>query len=127
MVVAGGAVGAVARVAIAARFAADAGAVPWSTFVTNVSGAFVLGVVLTLLVDRPGVPSEVRLAICTGALGAFTTYSTLAWEIVDRLSAGHVVLGTGYALGTVFAGVAAAASGVALARWLRRTPRSGPR
>ena len=54
---------------------------PLGTFVINVSGAFVLGVIGTLVVQRV-VPNsdELRLAVGVGFLGAFTTFSTFGFE-----------------------------------------------
>lgn len=121
LVAAGGTVGTLARVALAERFPTVPGGWPWATFAQNISGAFVLAVVLTLLTATTISDHQVRLAVCTGALGAFTTYSTLTGEVADRVLTGHGWLGIGYALGSVVAGVAAAVLGVRLAHiWTRR-------
>jgi fluoride exporter len=121
LVAAGGAVGALARVALTEWLPVSPGGWPWTTFVENISGALVLAVVLTLLTEPTISDRKVRLAVCTGALGAFTTYSTLAGEVVDRVLAGHVWAGVGYALGSVLAGVGAAVLGVrATHSWTRR-------
>lgn len=113
--------GTLARVALAGRFPVMPGGWPWTTFVENVSGAFVLAVLLTLLTEATISRRQLRLAVCTGALGAFTTYSTLAGEVSDRLFTGHGWVGLAYALGSAVAGVAAAVLGVWVARiWTRR-------
>jgi fluoride exporter len=115
-VAAGGAVGAVVRVAFARWFPSTDGAFPLTTFAENVVGAFLLAVVLTLLVERVAADPAVRLLVCTGALGAFTTYSTLAVEL-DRLTAGrHLVVAGAYAVASLIAGVSAALIGNRLAR-----------
>jgi fluoride exporter len=121
LVAAGGAVGTLGRVALAEWFPEVPGGWPWTTFVENVSGAFVLAVVLTLLTEATISSRQVRLAVCTGALGAFTTYSTLAGQVADRLLTDHVWVGASYALVSVVAGVVAALLGVEVARtWTRR-------
>lgn len=125
-VAAGGAVGALARVGLAELFPVRPGAFPWTTFAENISGAFALALVLTLLMERTAAPPEVRLAVCTGALGAFTTYSTLAGEIVTRVADGRVLLGIGYGLASVTVGLLAAVAGVGVARrWPRRSTGGG--
>jgi fluoride exporter len=116
LVAAGGSVGALARVGLAERFPVLLDGFPWTTFVENVAGAFALALLLTAWTDRVVRRPEVRLAVCTGALGAFTTYSALAVEVTARAHADHLLLGVGYALASVLAGVAAALIGVAAAR-----------
>lgn len=123
-VAAGGAVGTVVRVVFATSFPTRAGTFPWVTFIENVLGAFLLGVVLTLLVERLAFDPSVRLFLCTGALGAFTTYSALAVEL-DRLAAGrHLAVAFLYAVGSLVVGLVAALAGIRLARG-RATPGGG--
>ncbi len=128
LVAAGGAVGATTRVAFATWFPVADGAYPWTTFLENVLGAFALAFVLSLLTKRLGGAPEVRLLVCTGALGAFTTYSTLAVE-VDRLAAGgHLPTAVAYAVASIVAGLAAAVAGLRLSRRMplaRMQPRRG--
>lgn len=82
---------------------------PWGTFLVNVAGSLVLGVVL-----GAGAPDWAILAAGTGFCGALTTYSTLGYETV-RLAEDRAY---GYALvnvlATVVAGLAAAWVGWAL-------------
>ncbi|MFS0884136.1 FluC/FEX family fluoride channel [Aeromicrobium sp. 179-A 4D2 NHS] len=115
LVLAGGTVGTLARAALEEGFGAGRGEWPWATFGINVVGSFLLGLLVAVLVVRGG-DERWRLALGTGVLGGFTTYSTFIVE-ADRLVAdGHVGLATGYALGSVVLGVAAAALGTALGR-----------
>lgn len=121
LVAGGGAVGAIARVGLAEAVPVLPGAVPWTTAAENVSGAFALAVAITLLADRARDRPGLRLAVGTGALGAFTTYSTLAVEVNARLADDHLVLGIAYGLGSVTVGLLAALAGRATARrWTRR-------
>ncbi len=55
---------------------------PLPTFVINVSGSLCFGFVVALLADRVGLPPWLRLALTTGFLGAFTTFSTFEYETV---------------------------------------------
>lgn len=111
----GGAIGAVARVALAASFPATPGRLPWATLMENVAGAFLLAVILTLLLQRTHLPAELRLLVGTGALGAFTTYSTMAVEMTELLRDGHLAVAGAYAAGSLVLGITAALAGVAVA------------
>jgi CrcB protein len=78
---------------------------PWGTFVINVSGSFILGVLGLLLADR--VPHEYRwiyLLFGTGFCGGFTTFSTFEWETFKLLRDGSIWLALGNVVGSVVAG-----------------------
>jgi fluoride exporter len=121
LVALGGAVGALARVGLAEAFPFAPDGMPWTTLVENVLGALLLGLLLTLLAGWSAATDAVRLAVCTGALGAFTTYSTFATELGERLLAGHVGLAVTYAVASVVLGLAAALVGARLARLVSRS------
>jgi CrcB protein len=79
----GSAVGGVLRYYIGRWVDARAGGTgfPWGTFVINVSGSFVLGVLALLVIER--LPPDYRwayLLLGTGLCGGFTTFSTFEWE-----------------------------------------------
>lgn len=61
---------------------------PWPTLAINVAGSFLLGVVLQLVL-RGVLPDGWRLAAGIGFLGAFTTFSSFAWEVVRLLHEGR--------------------------------------
>lgn len=123
LVAAGGTVGALARVGLAERFPVVPGAIPWTTFAENLVGAFLLGLVLTLLAERVAATPAVRLLVCTGTLGAFTTYSTFAVELVRLAEDGHALTAGAYAGGSLLLGVIAALAGIRGARTLPRSSR----
>lgn len=112
----GGAVGTAARFGLA-RAVPAIGGWPTATFVANLTGAFLLGLLLEALLARgPETPAtrRVRLALGTGLLGGFTTFSSLAIE-VERLAAqGDAGLGVGYGLLSVVLGFGCALAGVAV-------------
>lgn len=122
LVAAGGAIGAVARVALATWFPTAEGALPWTTLAENVVGAFVLAVVLGVLTERVAADPAVRLFVGTGALGAFTTYSALAVELDRLLAGGHVVTAGAYAAASLTVGLLAAVAGLRVGRRLPRDP-----
>ncbi|WP_323676348.1 fluoride efflux transporter CrcB [Halorubellus sp. PRR65] len=104
----GGALGAVARHAVYERVDNTA-AIPHATLTVNVLGSLVLGFVTGL--GAAGVlGGDALLFVGTGACGAFTTFSTFAFETVDRRQRGtHVAAAN--ALGTLALALAAAALG----------------
>ena len=98
--------------------------VPMGTFAVNIVGAFLLGALLELLIDRrigANRSRRLRLALGTGALGGFTTYSALAVDTAT-LALTHPGRAAAYALVTVTLGAAASAVGIGLSRrYLRPT------
>jgi CrcB protein len=111
-----GALGATARYGLDVVFRRDAHHVPWVTLAINLSGSFVLGLVVAELDAHPH--PAVRPAITIGFLGAYTTFSTLSLETYRLLDRGHVALATAYALGSLVAGLAAVTAGVLVGRVL---------
>jgi CrcB protein len=109
-----GAMGAPARFVIErlirARWPADW---PWGTFVVNVSGSLALGVVVGFVLAQ-GVDPDVRTIVGTGFLGAYTTFSTYAYETVRVGAVARRGRAVAYAFGSVLASVLAAAIGLAL-------------
>jgi CrcB protein len=108
---AGGFAGAIARVALAEQWPADAGAWPWATFAANIAGALILGWVATRVA-----PSPRRSLLATGFCGALTTFSTMQLELLQMLDADHLALAAGYAAASVAAGLAAVALSTRAAR-----------
>jgi fluoride exporter len=86
------------------------------------AGAFLLGLVLTVLAERVATDRWVRLLVCTGALGAFTTYSTFATELSARMLHGHVLVAALYGTASLLGGLCVALLGVRLARVWPRSP-----
>jgi CrcB protein len=75
-----GALGAVDRWGIGAWFGDRFPSFPWATLVINVSGSFILGVLFAVLVERSAGSPTMRVALTTGLLGAYTTFSTFSLE-----------------------------------------------
>jgi CrcB protein len=112
----GGFVGALGRYELGLAWPTPAGHFPWTTFTINVSGGFLLGFVLTLLLERVGPTRYVRPFFCIGVLGAWTTMSTFAVEDDLLLKDGHVAMAILYALATLVVGISATWIGVFFAR-----------
>jgi CrcB protein len=97
--------------------AREFGIFPWSTFTINVSGCFLVGVVIAALVDRHHAPAWLRLGLVMGVLGGYTTFSTFAQENLDLFEEGRVVTAT-YAMGSVAVGTLAVLVGSRIGRLL---------
>lgn len=126
LVMVGGAMGTLVRALLADAAPTDPDAVPWMTLVINVTGAFVLGLLLELLVRAgpdDGRRRAARLGVGTGLLGGFTTYSTLAVETAAALRPTTLAIGLIYPVGSVVLGIGAAVVGYRLASAVgRRAP-----
>ena len=111
----GGAAGSVARYLLAEgigridRF-------PLGTLVVNVTGALILGLVATILLERTNAPEAVRLGLTVGLLGGYTTFSTIQLEVLQLLDSGSWPTALLYALVTPAAGFVAVWAGQQLAR-----------
>lgn len=111
----GGVLGALARAAISTAVPHhDPASWPWATFVTNLVGCLVLGVLLAWvdvrhaawLVDRPRRARLARPLLASGVLGGFTTFSTFSVETYLLVRHGSTALGVGYAVASAVLGVA---------------------
>lgn len=117
LVAAGGAFGAAARYVLGGWLADRFGpSFPWHTFVINVSGAFLLGVLMALSVERGIVPQAWRIALGTGVLGGYTTFSTLSYESIALASGGSHALALANMFGSGAAGLVAAWLGLVVGR-----------
>lgn len=112
----GGMLGASARYGIARWLPSRPGRFPWATFWTNMSGSFLLGLLLVLLLERFPPTRLVRPFLATGVLGAFTTMSTYQVETALLIKDGHPLTGVVYGLGSVGAGLALAYTGMLAGR-----------
>lgn len=89
---------------------------PWHTLVINVSGAFLLGVLIALTVERSLLPASTRLFLGVGILGGFTTFSTLSYESVALVEQGLLVQGVANLFGSAVLGAIAAVAGLFVGR-----------
>tara|TARA_Y100001958_G_C21233771_1_gene559874 strand:+ start:2046 stop:2417 length:372 start_codon:yes stop_codon:yes gene_type:complete len=98
LVAVGGACGAVLRWSVAPS--PDAEGVPWGTLGVNLLGSFLLGM-MTIMLAEAILSREHALALGTGLLGAFTTMSTFAVEVVRMVDGGDRLVAAGYLLATL--------------------------
>jgi CrcB protein len=94
---------------------------PFATLFINLSGAFVIGVVIELAQTRAlGIGPLARIALTTGFLGGYTTFSTFAYETLVLGGEREWSLSAAYGFGSVIVGVAACYAGMILARLMIR-------
>jgi CrcB protein len=81
LVMLGGALGAVSRFVVGTLILKFYSAVfPLGTFLVNVTGSFLVGLLMMLFLNRPAINANWRLFVVTGILGGYTTFSTFEWE-----------------------------------------------
>jgi CrcB protein len=116
---AGGALGTLARAALAQAIPHAATAWPWPTFGVNIVAAFLLGYFVTRLQERLPLSSYRRPLLGTGICGGLSTFSTMQVEILKMLSAHAYGLAAWYVAASVAAGYAAIHLSTALVRRIR--------
>ncbi len=86
------------------------------TMTINVTGSFLIGLMMTLIMDRYGVNSNLRFLLVVGFLGGYTTFSSFEWETYSAVSGGGFWIGILNIVGSVTLGYAAVWLGAMLAR-----------
>lgn len=121
LVALGGALGALARHLVALGTYRLAGpAFPLATLLVNVSGCFVIGLLLLPGIDTlPPLAPNARLFLVTGILGGFTTFSSFGYETVALAAAGSIVPATANILLNLLLGLAAVVAGRTVGLWWR--------
>ena len=114
----GGGVGSLTRylvgTAIAARFCARFPVA--GTMAINITGSFLIGLLMTLITERFGPGSNLRPLLVYGFLGGYTTFSSFEWETYSAIRAGGFWMGIVNVVGSVALGYAAVWLGALLAR-----------
>ena len=112
-----GALGAIGRALLSGWLNPDrlGAGMPWGTIAANLLGSLLIG----LLIGLSGrLPEPWRSALTTGFLGSLTTFSTFNLEIVEMVGQGRAGMAGANLLLQVVLGLAGAAAGLALGRWL---------
>jgi len=129
-IAAGGGLGGMARYGLSVAFPAGDG-FPWAIFAVNVSGCFLLGLLMVYLLDVWPPRRFIRPFLTVGLLGGFTTFSTYAAGVMTLLIGHAPALADAYALTSILAALVAVWSGMKLARLAatgqRRERRAGGR
>jgi fluoride exporter len=91
-------------------------AFPWATLVINVTGSFLIGLIAELYHAQVFSSATWRLALVTGLLGGYTTFSAFSLENLQLLRDGAIGSALAYAVGSVVLGVSAAWLGMRAAQ-----------
>ena len=89
---------------------------PIGTFLVNVTGALLIGLLAGLVVHRLQVPMWIQEALTVGFLGGFTTFSAVALETAVLMERGRMMTAAVYSAGTMVAGLIAVFVGLRLGR-----------
>jgi len=111
----GGAIGTGARY-LTALWAASALGLrfPYGTLIVNLAGSFLLGLVMEI-----SAPGDLRLAMTSGVLGGFTTYSSFNYETTNSFRNGAWLLGSVNVAVTLLGCAAAGVAGILVGRLLK--------
>lgn len=112
----GGIIGSVARYQLGIIWRTTAPAFPWTTLLINVTGSFVLGVLMVAISARGQLGPLIRQFVGTGVLVGYTTFSTFTVDVVLLLRADRPAVAALYLFGTLFGALLATVAGMALAR-----------
>ena len=110
-IVAGGAAGALLRVALARTYVSGHADWPWVTFAVNLAGAFLLGYFATRLQERLPLSAYRRPLLGTGFCGALTTFSTWMFETQRLAEEGEAPSGAANVAISLAVGLGAVALG----------------
>jgi len=78
---------------------------PWATFLINVTGSLVMGLVVGYLAHRGSVSQNTRLFFTTGVLGGYTTFSTFSLDAALLIQKGRPGTAFLYVSGSVLLGL----------------------
>ena len=113
----GGALGASSRYLLDSLIERNVSSIfPWATFTINITGCFLNGLLVALVVDALGAPSWLSRGLIVGFLGAYTTFSTFGAETYELTELSHWGLAAANVGASAVVGVAAVALGQSLGR-----------
>lgn len=117
IVMLGGAIGAAFRFHLSRVALAQLGsAFPWGTFIANLLGGLLMGILAGVLVDEGANGEPLRLFLGVGVLGGFTTFSAFSLEAFHMLQRGDAAMAASYAVSSVAGSVLLVIAGFYLVR-----------
>ena len=119
MIACGGAVGSVLRFWVGGNVADRLGTrFPYGTFAVNITGSFLIGLVLTLVFEHVNVNPNWRYLIGVGFIGGYTTFSAFEYETFQSMQDGEMLIASLNVVLSVVIGLICVWLGVAAARAL---------
>ncbi|HEX2684944.1 MAG TPA: fluoride efflux transporter CrcB [Ferruginibacter sp.] len=89
---------------------------PYATMAVNITGSFIIGIVLAMGMRESGWANEWKLFLATGLCGGFTTFSAFSLENMEMIQNGKLGLAAGYIILSVLSGIGAVYLGYSLMR-----------
>lgn len=115
----GGGVGSIARYLCQKWFAENIQhPFPWGTFVVNILGCFLIGLIYAIAEKTTILSPQTRLLLITGLCGGFTTFSTFAFENMSLLRSGDITYVLLYIVASILLGIGAVFAGIGLIKLL---------
>jgi CrcB protein len=119
LVCAGGAIGSGARYLVGSWAVAAWGTgFPWGTLAVNLTGSFLISVIMYLGLEVGAVGPDLRMFLAVGVLGGFTTYSSFNHETLALAQRGQWGLAAGYVGATLLGAWVAGLAGLLLAQFV---------
>jgi CrcB protein len=112
----GGAIGSLARYFVASAVQSPAMQFPWGIFVVNVSGGFLMGIIVELSALKLSISPELRAFLTVGVLGGYTTFSTFSLDSALLIERGAYASAAAYVLGSAVLSIAALFAGLWIVR-----------
>jgi CrcB protein len=116
MVALGGALGSLLRYVVAS--AIPPSPFPWGIFVINITGGFVMGVIVELSALKLSIGPELRAFLTVGILGGYTTFSTFSLDSALLIQRGAYGAAAAYIVGSAGLSILALFAGLFLVRAL---------
>lgn len=91
---------------------------PWGTFVVNMLGCFILGMVYVWGTDKLVISANVRAFLAIGFIGAFTTFSTFSLETINLIKDGEIKIALFNSVGSIVLGLLAVWIGIVIAEFI---------
>ncbi len=114
----GGGFGSIARYVLSKYFNNDVTGIPYGTFIANILGSLLIGLILGFAAKNEALNSNQTLLLATGFCGGFTTFSTFAYENHVFLKSGDFMNFFLYAVGSFILGFAGVFLGMFLVKFL---------
>ena len=116
LIAGGGALGAMSRYAVDRAVNDTFGTTVLGTFAANITGSFLLGIVVAAAAGRFGLSEKARAFSAVGFLGSYTTFSTLTVAGVQHAAEGDLARAALNIFGSIAIGLIAASAGLLLGR-----------
>ncbi|HSC19797.1 MAG TPA: fluoride efflux transporter CrcB [Rhizomicrobium sp.] len=113
----GGAIGSLVRYVVAGLIQSAAWpGFPWGIFVVNISGGFLMGILVELSALKLSISPELRAFLTVGVLGGYTTFSTFSLDSVLLIERGAYASAAAYVIGSAILSIAALFAGLWIVR-----------